>query len=129
MRLGDFLALPRPPWDWQAHDCSRWVDRWVRARGHGSPMVALGIRYDSEIGALRRIAEGGGLVQLWSAGMAMLFLPEADCPRAGDVGVIQHATDCGSNEAVAICAGERWASLTLRGLDFSPAIPLRSWRV
>lgn len=92
-------------------------------------MQALGIKYDSERSALRRITEAGGLVPLWSAGMSLLFIPEADEPHAGDVGVIRRATVCGTDEAAAIYTGERWASLGLRGLDVGSAHALRVWRV
>jgi hypothetical protein len=101
----------------------------VQARGCGSPIAALGIRYDSETSALRRIAEAGGLLPLWTAGMALLLVHEVDDPTAGDIGIISRPTVCGGNEAAAIFTGERWASLGLRGLDVGPADALRVWRV
>lgn len=129
MKLGDFLAMPRPEWDWRLHDCCRWVDRWVQARGYRSPIEALGLVYDSERSALRRISEGGGLVTLWTGGMALVSVPEADEAQAGDVGIISRATSDGLNEAMAIYTGERWLSLSLRGLEAGPAEALRVWRV
>lgn len=66
---------------------------------------------------------------LWSAGMAMLFLPEVDEPTAGDVAIIRRETTCRTDQAAAIYTGERWASLGMRGLDVGPAETLRVWRV
>jgi hypothetical protein len=129
VRLADYLAAPRPAWDWIALDCCRWVDAWVQARGHGSPIAALGLVYDSERSALRRIAEAGGLVPLWTAGMALVGVPEVDDPVTGSVGIIARPTVCGTGEAAAIFTGDRWVSLGPRGLDFAPADALRVWRV
>jgi hypothetical protein len=132
MRVGEYLGLDRPAWDWVTLDCCRWIDGWVVARGHASPMAAIGVEYDSERSALRRIAEGGGLAALWTAGMTAIGIepaPETDDLLTGDVGVIQRATSCGTDEAAAIWTGERWVTLGLRGLDFGPAEPLAVWHV
>ncbi len=129
MKLADFLAAPRPRWDWQTHDCCRWVDRWVQARGHRSPIEALGLVYDSERSAMRRIAEGGGLAQLWRDGMALVGCMEVDQPQTGDVGIIACATDGPYDEMAAIFTGQRWASLTLNGLSFAPENVIALWRV
>lgn len=129
MKLAGFLAQPRPAWDWVQHDCCRWVDRWVQMRGHGSPIAALGLVYDSERSALRRIAEGGGLAALWQDGMARLGIMPTDVLTVGAVGVIQRATLCGQDEAAAIWTGERWITLGLRGLDYAPAGRLKAWSV
>jgi hypothetical protein len=93
-------------------------------------MAAIGMEYDSERSALRRIAEGGGLAALWSRGMTEIGAEACglDDVRAGDVGVIARATQCGTNEAAAIWTGTRWATLGLRGLDFGPADALAVWR-
>lgn len=92
-------------------------------------MAAIGMKYDSERSALRRIAEGGGLTLLWSKGMAAIGV--ASCPMSevqpGAVGVITRATACGTNEAAAIWTGTRWVTLGLTGLDFGPADPLAVW--
>jgi hypothetical protein len=61
--------------------------------------------------------------------MALLAVPEVDEPVTGSVGIIACSTDCGPSEVAAIYTGERWVSLGLRGLDFSPAPALRVWRV
>lgn len=131
MRLAEYLREPRAPWDWIRTDCCRWVDGWVVAYGRASPMAAIGMQYDSERSALRRIAEGGGLVGLWSQGMAAIgasVVAEDDDLQPGDVGVIRRATVCGTNEAAAIWTGDRWVTLGLRGLDFGPAEALAVWR-
>lgn len=129
MRVADYLAAPRPAWDWIALDCCRWVDGWVQARGFDSPIAALGLTYDSERSALRCIRKAGGLVPLWRKGMALVGVEEADAPMVGSVGVIRRPTSCGTDEAAAIFTGDRWVSLGLRGLDFGPAEALAVWHV
>lgn len=116
------------PFDYQHLDCCRWIDAWVTARGYESPMQAIGILYDSERSALRRIREGGGLVALWSRGMEAVGVPVADEPRPGDVGIIQTETDDGTGEACAIRLGARWVSLEAKGLHIAPAPHLIVWR-
>ena len=128
MRLADFLSAPLPEWDWKNHDCCRWIDRWLQARGHGSPIEALGLRYSTERGALRTIRRGGGLTALWGRGMAAVGLPEVVESQPGDVAVILRETVCGLHEAMAVRVGERWASLAIRGLEIGPAEPLKVWR-
>lgn len=131
MRLGEYLSRPLPDWDWVDLDCCRWVDGWIQARGHASPMAAIGVQYDSERSAMRRIAEGGGLAPLWVNGMKAVGLPIVawDQVAAGDVGVIERETACGFNQAAGIWTGERWATLGLRGYDFGPATTHVTWRV
>ena len=131
MKLSAYLAEPRPAWDWQRLDCCRWVDGWCLANGWGSPMAAINVRYDSERSALLTIKRGGGLVELWSKGMAAVSVSavsEWDTLAAGDIGVIRRPTACGLDEAAAIWTGERWVTLGLRGLDFGPAEALAVWR-
>lgn len=129
MRLGEYLSRPLPAWDWVHLDCCRWVDGWVQARGHASPMAAIGIRYDSERSAMRRIAEGGGLARLWSDAMRQIGVGVADSPLPGNIGIVKRTTACGMDEAAGIWTGQRWVTLGLRGLDFGPAEPLAMWRV
>lgn len=130
MNLAKYLAASRPPWDWVAIDCCRWVDSWLQERGHPSPMAAIGMKYDSERSALRRILEGGGLTALWTRGMTAIGAEacEPDNAPAGSVGVIIRATHCGTNEAAAIWTGTRWVTLGLRGLEFGPAETTAVWR-
>ena len=78
---------------------------------------------------MRRIAEGGGLVRLWSDAMRQIGVGVADCPLPGNVGIVQRATACGMDEAAGIWTGQRWVTLGLRGLDFGPAEPLAMWHV
>jgi hypothetical protein len=129
MTPGEYIGQPLPVWDWKNLDCCRWVDRWVQIRGHASPMQAIGMRYNSERSALRQIRKGGGLVALWSAGMEAAGVPATDMPIAGDVGVVESQTTCGTNEAAGIFTGSRWVTLGLRGFDAFPAVALRAWRV
>lgn len=131
MKLAAYLAAPRPPFDFVHSDCCRWVDTWVRLSGHSSPMKATGMRYASERAALRRIAEGGGLVALWLKGMSAVGLETCAFwhVRSGAVGVIERPTPCGTDQATGIWTGERWVTLGLRGLDFGPAVPLTTWNL
>lgn len=122
------MAALAKPWVWFEHDCCRFIDGWVVHRGRESPMDLLGIHYDSETSALRRIREGGGLVRLWSAGMALAGVPEVDEPTPGDVGIVPVSTEDGLNEACGIYLGPRWAMLGVRGLYCATVVPLRAWR-
>jgi hypothetical protein len=126
--LAAFLKEPQPRFDFVTHDCCRWVDKWSIARSHPSAIVALGLTYDSERSALVTIKRGGGLVALWTEGMALAGVPEADDAREGDIGVIERTTDDGLNETVAIFTGERWANISDRTLHFGPADVLAMWR-
>jgi len=128
MHVRDFLALPRPAWDWIAHDCCRWVDRYLCLNGYASPIEALAVVAQPERSALRVIAKGGGLVALWTAGMAIVGVLEADEPQAGDVGVMSCTTDGPGDDAMAIYTGDRWAFATKWGLMFGPAKALKVWR-
>ena len=126
--LGDYLGAPRPAWDWVNLDCCRWVDGWVQQRGYPSPIAMLGLTYDSERSALLAIRRGGGLVALWTRGMCLAGVREADDAQAGDVAIIGRPTECGTNEAAAIFTGERWMTLGVRGFHCGPADVLASWR-
>lgn len=133
MKLGEYLQWAiRQPWAWGLDsaglDCCTFANTWCQAQAWGSPMAAIGIQYDSELSALRRIREGGGLLALWSQGMAAIDARAVGDMRAGDIGVIRRPTPCGTDEAAAIWTGERWVSLGLRGLDFGPAEALAVWR-
>lgn len=128
--LGVYLwEAARKPWKWGEHDCCAFVAAWVRLNGHADPMAFIRGSYDSERSALRRIAEGGGLVPLWARGMADAGLKECADLRAGDAGIIPTIESDGTREVAAIFTGERWAALAHRGLVCEPATPLRAWRV
>ncbi len=129
MMLGDYLRSPRPQWDYVAHDCSRWLDRWLVLRGHGSAMEAIGARYSSERSAMRVIVAGGGLLALWQRGMEAIGLEVVSEPRAGDAAILASETDDGHNRTTGIWTGERWASVHRHGLSCAPGDPLMVWRV
>lgn len=128
MKLGDYLTGPLLPFDFVRSDCCRWADGWVQARGHRSPIKALGLHWTTEKGALRVIKRGGGLVDLWTRGMTAVGVPEAAEPQPGDVAVIERPTLDRLNQALAIYTGSRWASLCLAGMEYGPATPLKVWR-
>jgi hypothetical protein len=127
--LGEYLKAPRPAWDWQSQDCCRWVARWIVSQGHADPMSFIGHSYSTRTGALRVIRRGGGLVALWSKGMAGAGLRVTDTPIAGSVAVLSIPTDDGLNEACGIWTGERWGMLHERGLVFGVGAPLKMWNV
>lgn len=133
--LGEYLKWAlRQPWGWGTTpglDCCKLAGKWAIVRGHLDPMILMWSverPYDSELSALLAIKRGGGLVRLWSEGMAHVGIPEADDAREGDIGVIARRTQCGTDEAVAICTGNKWVTLGVGGLDFAPADVLASWR-
>jgi len=127
--LGEYLKAPRPVWDWQAQDCCRWVARWVVSQGHPDPMDHIGHRYSTQLGALRLIRRGGGLVTLWSKGMTGAGLAAVTEPAMGAVAVLSVPTDDGTDEACGIWTGERWGMLHERGLVFGVGTPLKIWDV
>jgi len=129
MNLGDFLKSPRPKWDWQTHDCSRWLDRWLVLNGRASAMEAIGISYDSERSAVRVIVRGGGLLHLWRRGMEAIGLQVVDDPQMGDAAILDTPTDDGHNRTTGIWTGQRWASVHRHGLTCAPGAPLAIWRV
>lgn len=129
MTLGEYLRAPLPAWDWVNHDCSRWLDRWLVLNGHRSAMAATEIGYHDRLSALRIIQGGGGLLALWSRGMAAIGLQLTDTARAGDAAILVAPTEDRTNETCGIWTGERWAAPHHRGLVFGVGAPLRIWRV
>lgn len=129
MTLGEYLKAPRPCWDWINHDCSRWLDRWLVLNGHRSAMAATGVCYSGELSALRAIRRGGGLLALWSRGMAAIGLQVIATPQIGDAAILSLPTDDRTNETCSIWTGHRWVSLHRSGLVFGAGEPLRMWRV
>lgn len=129
MMLGEYLRAPRPAWDYIAHDCSRWLDRWLVLRGRASAMEAIGIAYSSERSAALTIARGGGLLALWARGMEAIGLSQVEIPRMGDAAILSVQTEDGTNETTGIWTGERWASVHKGGLIVGVGDPLMLWRV
>ncbi len=129
MDLGEYLKAPRPAWDWRVHDCSRWLDRWLVLRGHRSAMEATDISYDSERSAMRTIIRGGGLLPLWTRGMAAIGVEAVEAAQLGDVAILATETDDGHNRTTGIWTGQRWASVHRHGLACGPGDPLVIWRV
>lgn len=127
--LGLYLqaAIVRP-WAWGEWDCCRFAAEWCIALGRVDPMNFMRPWYTTEIGALRTIREGGGLIALWSHGMADIGAPEVDRPEAGDIGVVEALTESGAEQVCAIFTGERWAMLGIRGLVCGPAETMKAWR-
>lgn len=127
--LGAYLqAAVSRPWKWGRWDCCRFAAEWCIRRGRGDPMDFLKPLYTSEYQALRTIREGGGLVALWSRGMADIGAPVVDEPQAGDVGIVESVTEQGPAEVCAIFTGVRWAMLGIHGMIFAPADPIKVWR-
>ncbi|WP_454798596.1 DUF6950 family protein [Novosphingobium lindaniclasticum] len=127
--LGDFLRSAQPAWDYCNHDCSRWLDRYLRMSGHPSPMDATGIDYASEREAKVVIGRGGGLLALWTAGLQAIGLPEVETAALGDVAILSIPTDDGEDQTCGIWTGKRWASVHRSGTAFGLGEPLKVWRV
>jgi hypothetical protein len=127
--LGAYLqsAISRT-WAWGRWDCCRFAAEWCIRRGRGDPMDFLRPLYTSEFAALRTIREGGGLVALWSRGMADIDAPEVENAALGDVGIVNEFTDHGDEQVCAIYTGKRWAMLGIHGLVCVPAEPIKVWR-
>ena len=129
MTLGDFLRAPRPTWDFVRHDCSRWLDAWLVAQGHASPMQAIGIEYSGPVSAARVIERGGGLLALWREGMRAIGLQPTDEPAQGDAAILTIPTDDATQQTTGIWTGTRWAACHRWGLMFGVGDPLEIWRV
>lgn len=129
MSLAEYLAeTMRDPWNWGTVDCCTFGADWLVARGAGDPMAFIRGGYDSQLSAMRRIAEGGGLVALWTRGMSDLGRRPTRALRIGNVAVIAAPTEGeGPDEACAIYGGSRWLSRSQRGLEAGPAQVLRMW--
>lgn len=125
-RLRDHLAFGASvPFVWGVVDCSLWVCDWIAAeRGH-DPAVHLRSTYDDGASCSRLLTREGGLVALASRLADDSGLPETPNPVTGDVGVIE--TRLGP--FLMICAGQRWACKTMRGVLFTPARVVKAWAV
>lgn len=92
-------------------------------------MEAIGVAYESEREAKVTIGRGGGLLTLWSQGLAAIGLVQIDAPQPGDVAILSIPTDDGTDETCGIWTGERWASVHRHGTMFGVGTPLGIWRV
>lgn len=131
--LGEYIrASASLPWNWGGEggqDCCTFMAGWVIERGHSDPMAFIRARYDSELSALRRIEEGGGLIPLWKRGMGDAGVTETTDIAGGDVGIIRIQTEDRLDEACAIFTGVRWVARWTSGIVALPATPLIAWRV
>lgn len=132
MNVGEYIRHTASlPWDWggaDGVDCCTYQAGWVIECGHPDPMAFIRGSYDSELSALRRIKEGGGLIPLWQRGMTDAGVPEVETPRIGDVGIVRLPTDDELNEACAIFTGKRWVLRWTYGILSTPADALIVWR-
>lgn len=98
-RFAEFGRVhPSMPFAWGCNDCCTFAAAAVEAITGANPM-ALVEPYDSEIGALRRIAEAGGLSALASA-----YLGEPVEPVMAAVGDIVLVVNAG-REMLGVCNG------------------------
>jgi hypothetical protein len=84
--------------------------------------------YDSQLSAIRRITEGGGLIPLWERGMADAGLGTTAEFDEGDVGVLSLETEEGLGQVCALFTGDRWVARWTSGIVAVPAQPLIAWR-
>jgi len=97
-------------------DCAAFPADWVIANGYCDPLAAWRGRYDTEAGGLDLIADAGGLVPMFAAGLALAGVPPASgALQPGDVGVVQ----LGAEQAGAVFTGKRWALVADSGMAFA----------
>lgn len=130
MELGAYLAWAASrPLVWGSEDCCCFLAAWAMLCGKRDPMGFIRGTYDTELSALRRIKEGGGLMSLWSRGMREAGVFVTEHPQAGDGGIIP-TVEPHAPEVAAICLGEgRWAAKGARGLIIEPAPHLIAWNL
>lgn len=107
------------------HDCACFPANWAIECGRPDPMVKWRGAYSTEAQAEDIIADAGGLVALFSEGLAGCDVVEE--PQAGDIGVVELLGE----QAGAIFTGKRWAFVAERGLAFASldaACLLKVWR-
>lgn len=97
-------------------DCAAFPADWVMMNGYCDPLAAWRGRYDSEASGLDLIADAGGLVPLFAAGLASVGVRPVDGEfEPGDVGVVQ----VGDAQAGAVFTGKRWALVADSGMAFA----------
>jgi hypothetical protein len=98
-RFSDFgKARASMPFVWGSNDCCSFAAAGVEAMTGSNPMADVA-PYDSEMGALRRIAEAGGLEAL-----AIQHLGDPVAPAFAGVGDVVLAVNEG-REVLGICNG------------------------
>lgn len=130
MELRDYLnAAPRRPWAWGEWDCATFPAGWV-VEGWGAPDPFQTMRgsYSDKRSATALIDRAGGLERLWASAAQRIGAVGTSSPVAGDVGVVWMLADAGPEKVGAICAGEKWAVLGLKGLMVGHADCVRAWR-
>lgn len=116
-------------WGEGARDCSLFVATWVEAVRGVDPAADWRGHYRTELGALRKVTAGGGLVAVFASALQPLGLARTDAPVTGDVGVILAPTVRGLRPTGAILAGRRWVTRGKTGIVALEAEPLAAWRV
>ena len=115
--LRDGLRRPRQAAVW---DCCAFPAAWVMANGLPDPMAAWRGVYSTDVEAEDIVAEHGGLVGIFGAGLESAGLVAVDREsQPGDIGVITVQGE----EAGAIFTGRRWAFVADRGLGFVTLTP------
>lgn len=111
------------PYAWGVHDCCLWTADCALATTGVDHAAAWRGTYSDAAGAMRLLAELGGLAAL--AGRAGYPIPPLTC-ATGDIGIVEHD----GRQSLAVCAGPVWLVAASQGLA---ALPLEmassGWRV
>lgn len=126
MPLPAFLKeCARRPFAPGTHDCVLMACDWVKARTGTDPAAAWRGRYADRRGALRIIAQAGGMQPLVAGLMAGAGLEPTTDPLPGDVAVV---VICGDTVG-AIRTMSGWACCGPNGVVVAEADVLAAWSV
>ena len=86
--LSAFLrAASGRPFSWGEHDCLMWLADWIEARRGLDPAAEWRGRYRSERGAMRIVAEAGGMVEHVARVVEPHGIMRTKEPKRGDIAV------------------------------------------
>jgi hypothetical protein len=128
--LGAYLVQEaKRPWQWGVADCTTHAGDWVLALTGRDP-VARWRGYSTDLEAEDHIARAGGLLALWSDGLAGI-MRRAEAAWPGDIGLIRMPGEDGEPiEIGAIFTGKRWSFRSPRGIgavSLDPANVVAIW--
>jgi len=130
LTLQSFLRqVERSRFQWGSDDCCLMLANWAVFLGYEDPAAELRGRYRTALGCARVLSREGGVLAVVSGCAGRIGLSATAKPQAGDVGVIEAATEQGGRAVGAICTGPRWVTRGELGVVVLKATPLAAWRV